>query len=283
MKVIQSVKEMQSEALKLCREGKKVVLVPTMGALHEAHLKLLEEGKKAGDILVLSIFVNPTQFGPAEDFDRYPKEIESDLQKARDLEVDITFIPNTKDIYPESYQTYVNVEEITKNLCGLSRPGHFTGVATVVLKLFNIVQPEIAIFGEKDYQQLQVIRRMATDLNVPTEIRSIPTVGEENGLAMSSRNKYLTPEERTAALSINQSLSLAQKRVDSGEKNAEKIILEIKEKIEKTGLLKIDYVSICDPETLEDIETLKKPALLAIAVKTASARLIDNAILRPKQ
>ena len=280
MKIIRTVNAMQEFSKKARRAGKSVGFVPTMGALHEGHLSLLREGRKLGDQLVLSIFVNPTQFGPNEDLEKYPRDHEGDLKKAKGCKVDVVFYPKAKDIYPEGFQTFVNVEGLSKPLCGASRPGHFRGVATVVLKLFNIVQPHVALFGEKDFQQLKVIQRMVKDLDLPVEIKPMPIVREDDGLAMSSRNRYLSPEDRQAALAISLSLSKAQLMVDQGETNPKKIIEMVQATLEETKKIKIDYVKLCNPETLEDLKTLKLPALLAIACLIGKTRLIDNCLLR---
>jgi len=262
------------------RAGERIAFVPTMGALHKGHLALLRDGRRRADKLVLSIFVNPTQFGPNEDLEKYPKDLEDDLAKAKQCEVDAVFLPTNDIMYPKGCQTYVTVEEVTKNLCGGARPTHFRGVATVVAKLFNIVHPDVAIFGEKDYQQLVVIRRMAWDLSMPVEIVGHPIVREDDGLAMSSRNKYLSPEEREAALSLNQSLKLAQRLIDEGETNTNKILKTVSERIESTSILKIDYARLVDANTLEDLKELRRPALLAIAAQVGPARLIDNCLLK---
>ncbi len=275
IELIEKPKEMQNFSESLRLSGKKIVFVPTMGYLHEGHLTLMREGRKRGDILVVSIFVNPTQFGPGEDYDRYPRDLERDIKLMEDIPVDIVFHPSVEDMYPEGYQTYVEVTEITKYLCGRSRPGHFRGVTTVVAKLFNIVKPHIAIFGMKDYQQLKVIERMVKDLNFDIEIVGVPIVREEDGLAMSSRNTYLSPEERVKALSIYRALEKAKELFRKGERNADKIRDLVSSMLEG----EIDYVSVCDPESFEELDVIKDKALLAVAVKIGKARLIDNTIL----
>ena len=276
MKIINSIKEMQefSEGSRL--GGKIIALVPTMGFLHQGHLKLMEEGRKRADISIISIFVNPTQFGLGEDLEKYPRDIERDKKLAEGVGVDVIFTPLASEMYPKGYQTYVNVEEVTRNLCGISRPTHFRGVTTVVAKLFNIVKPHIAIFGEKDFQQLVTIRQMVKDLNFCIEIVGIPTVREKDGLAMSSRNVYLTPEERKTALSLNQAISKARDLFKSGERRSESILQEVKKRFKSEGLTDIDYVKICDSQTLEDIEEIDRDAVLAMAVKVGRTRLIDN-------
>jgi len=276
MKTLSSVKEMQEFAEDSRLSGKTIALVPTMGFLHQGHLELMEEGKKRADILIISIFVNPTQFGVGEDLEKYPRDMERDKKLAEGVEVDIIFAPSASEMYPKGYQTYVNVKDVTRNLCGISRPTHFRGVTTVVAKLFNIVKPHIAIFGEKDFQQLVTIRQMVKDLNFDIEIVGIPTVREKDGLAMSSRNTYLTPEERKAALSLNQAISIARDIFRSGERRSESILREVKKRIESEDLTDIDYVKMCDSQTLEDIEEIDRGAVLAIAVKVGRTRLIDN-------
>ena len=276
MEIIEKPKEMQnfSEALRL--SGKKIAFVPTMGYLHEGHLSLMREGRRRGDVLVVSIFVNPTQFGPGEDYDRYPRDFERDVKLMKDIPVDVVFYPSPQDMYPEGYQTFVEVTELTKYLCGRSRPGHFRGVTTVVAKLFNIVKPHVALFGYKDYQQLKVIERMVKDLNFDLEIVGMPIVREKDGLAMSSRNTYLSPQEREDALSIYRALKKAEEMFKEGVRDAE----EIRRMVRSMLKGEIDYVSVCDPETLVEIEgEIKDKALLAVAVKIGKARLIDNTIL----
>ncbi|MBI4619718.1 MAG: pantoate--beta-alanine ligase [Desulfobacterales bacterium] len=276
MKTLSSVKKMQEFAENSRLSGKAIALVPTMGFLHQGHLKLMEEGRKRADTLIISIFVNPTQFGVGEDLEKYPRDMERDKKLAEGVGVDIIFAPPSSEMYPKGYQTYVNVKDVTRNLCGVSRPTHFRGVTTVVAKLFNTVKPHIAIFGEKDFQQLVTIRQMVKDLNFDIEIVGIPTVREKNGLAMSSRNAYLTTEERKAALSLNQAISIARDILRSGERKSESILREVKKRIESESLTDIDYVKMCDSQTLEDIEEIDRDAVLAMAVKVGRTRLIDN-------
>lgn len=280
MEVIKSPSEMQQRASAWRREGKVIAFVPTMGYFHEGHLSLMREGRERGDVLVVSIFVNPTQFGPGEDFDRYPRDMERDLRMAEEVGVDVIFAPTVEEMYPEGYQTYVEVEKVTKYLCGLSRPGHFRGVTTVVTKLFNIVKPHVALFGQKDYQQLITIERMVKDLNMDVEIVGMPTVREEDGLAASSRNVYLSPDERKAALSLYRSLRRAEELFSEGVRESQRILEEVKKVLEAEPLVKIDYVHVCDPETLEDIEgPIGERALVAVAAKVGTTRLIDNTLL----
>ena len=279
MLLIKTTQEMQSWSLAARKSGQTVAFVPTMGYLHKGHLSLLKEGKKSADKLVLSIFVNPTQFGPTEDLERYPRDEEGDLAKAKACGVDVVFYPAKEAIYPENYQTFVEVTTLAKPLCGKTRPEHFRGVATVVLKLFNITQPTIALFGEKDFQQLRVIEQMVKDLNLPVKIKPMPIIREADGLAMSSRNKYLSPEERKAALAIPLSLQKAQELVAQGEKNPKTILNTVIATLTESKKIEIDYVSLCDPQTLEELTAFKTPALLAIACRVGKTRLIDNCLL----
>ena len=276
MEIIKTVRDMQdfSESLRL--RGKRISFVPTMGYLHDGHLGLMKEGKKRADCLVTSIYVNPAQFGPDEDLDKYPRDFERDEALSQDVGVDVIFYPPNSQMYPENYQTYVNLENVTNNLCGLTRPVHFRGVATVCAKLFNIVKPHVTIFGRKDFQQLVVIKRMVADLNMDIEVVGMPTVREPDGLAMSSRNAYLKEGERGSALSLSRSLKLARSLYDQGQHNAGTIIKEVKNFIEKHLATRIDYVKICDVETMKDVEHLEKRSVLALAVWVGTPRLIDN-------
>lgn len=280
MKIIESVSEMQEWSLHKRSQGEKIALVPTMGALHEGHFSLLKEGKRLADHLVLSLFVNPAQFGPDEDFDRYPKDFGGDLKKAEAEGVDILFHPSTKAMYGESFQTFVHAEGLSKLLCGASRPSHFCGVTTVVLKLFNIILPDVALFGEKDFQQLKIIQQMVKDLNIPVTIKPMPTIREDDGLAVSSRNRYLSEKERQAALAISLSLVKAQSFVDQKMGGIEDLLKTVQATLEETKMIRIDYVKLCDPETLQELKTLRLPALLAIACFLGKTRLIDNCILK---
>lgn len=276
MKIIDTVREMQSYAESLRNSGQRIAFVPTMGYFHEGHLNLMREGRKRGDKLGISIYVNPTQFGPAEDLEKYPRNFDRDSQLARDVGVDVIFFPSNAEMYPEYYQTYVTVEDVTKNLCGMSRPGHFRGVATVCAKLFNMVKPHLAIFGKKDFQQLATIKRMVADLNMDLEIVGLPTTREKDGLAMSSRNVYLSPEERESALCLSRSLRQAQKQYEQGERDARRILESIQTYIESVPFTRIDYVKICDTTTLRDVNSLEKESVLALAVFVGATRLIDN-------
>ncbi len=281
MRIIESVAEMQQAAEGWRCDGKRIGLVPTMGYLHEGHLELMRSLRPQCDILVISIFVNPAQFAPNEDFERYPRDLERDIRLASAVGVDLGFIPQAAEIYPEGYQTYVTVTEVAAPLCGRSRPVFFRGVATVVAKLFHMVKPHVAVFGEKDFQQLVTVRRMVQDLNMEVEIIGHPTVREADGLAMSSRNAYLTPEQRPKAVRLNQSLRRAQALVQGGEQAGEVILNKVREVLDEGNDVRIDYAELCDPATLQPVTRVEGPTLLALAVHVGVARLIDNAILKP--
>ena len=272
---------MQQQADRWRREGQTIALVPTMGFLHEGHLTLMRRGRALADRLVVSIFVNPTQFGPNEDFDTYPRGLERDLALTRETGVDAVFAPDKARLYGPQYQTYVTLERLPQHLCGLSRPVFLRGVATVVTKLFNSVKPHVAIFGQKDYQQLLVIRRLVQDLNFDIDIIGLPTVREADGLALSSRNCYLTGAQRISALSLFQSLTEAQERLRAGVTDARQIIAGAAERIAALPDTEIDYIAVCDPQTLESLPTIDQPALMALAVKVGGTRLIDNVLLNP--
>lgn len=276
MRVIKSVEKMQSFSENLRSRGERIAFVPTMGYFHEGHLHLMKEAKKMADHVVVSIYVNPTQFGPKEDFSRYPRDLERDVKMAERVSVDVIFYPTNREMYPNGYQTYVDVEKVTRNLCGMSRPGHFRGVTTVCNKLFNIVKPHIAVFGKKDFQQFMAVKRMVEDLNMDLEIIGLPTVRETDGLAMSSRNKYLNKNERQSALSLVRSLKLAQKLYSGGERRASVIINAAEKLIKKSPDTTIDYIQICDTKTLKDVNQIKRQAVMALAVNVGTTRLIDN-------
>jgi len=281
MRIIESIAEMQQAAEGWRCDGKRIGLVPTMGYLHEGHLELMRSLRPQCDVLVISIFVNPAQFAPNEDFERYPRDLERDIRLASAVGVDIGFMPQVAEIYPEGYQTYVTVTEVAAPLCGRSRPIFFRGVATVVAKLFHMVKPHVAVFGEKDFQQLVTVRRMVQDLNMEIEIIGHPTVREADGLAMSSRNAYLTPEQRQKAVRLNQSLRRAQALVQGGEQAGEAILNKVREVLDEDNDVRIDYAELCDPATLQPVTRVEGPTLLALAVHVGVARLIDNAILKP--
>lgn len=280
MKIFRTVKEMQEFALRLKQEGRRIGLVPTMGALHEGHLTLMRAAKEATDFVIASVFVNPTQFGPNEDFDAYPRRFEEDCRKLESVGVDAVFHPQAADMYPQGFCTYVNVDgDITHKLCGAQRPIHFRGVATVVTKLFNITQADEAFFGQKDAQQVVVVCRFVQDLNLPVHINMVPIVREESGLARSSRNVYLSPEEKTAALVLSRSLRLAKDAYEKGERNAAVLKALVTKEIAGEPLAAIDYVDLFSFPALEAIETVDEKSLLALAVRIGKTHLIDNIIL----
>jgi pantoate--beta-alanine ligase len=279
VKIIETINEMQLFSLKARQKGQSVALVPTMGYLHEGHASLMQEGRRRADLLVASIFVNPTQFGAGEDFEKYPRDMERDLRIAAAAGVDVIFAPTAAAMYPTGYQTYVDVEQLTLPLCGASRPGHFRGVTTVVCKLFGIVQPQLALFGRKDYQQLAVIRQMTLDLNIPVEIIGMPIVREADGLAMSSRNAYLSAAERTRALCLHKGLTAARTAFAGGERSAEKLLQIINAVITAEKAAVIDYIELRDGVTLEPVSLADGNTLAALAVRIGKTRLIDNCIL----
>jgi len=256
-----------------------VGFVATMGYLHDGHLALVKQARVENDVVVVSIFINPTQFAPSEDLTVYPRDLKRDLKLLEQEKTDIVFIPSKEEMYPAGFNTWTDVEGITAKLEGACRPGHFRGVATVVAKLFNIIQPTRAYFGQKDAQQLMVIKRMVADLNIDLEIVVVPTVRESDGLAMSSRNTYLNPEERPAATVLFKALSLAKELWQQGEKDADQIRRQLISRIEKDPLAKIDYISIADVNTLEELKVIKPPALASLAVRIGKTRLIDNMLL----
>lgn len=281
IEVIREPSEMRARAEDLRRDGRRICVVPTMGYLHEGHLSLLRAGRARCDVLVVTIFVNPSQFGPNEDLARYPRDEQGDLEKARACGADIAFCPDTAHMYPAGYQTYVTVEEVSKPMCGASRPGHFRGVATVVAKLLNATLPHVAIFGQKDYQQLALVRRMCADLDFGVEIVGAPTVREPDGLAMSSRNVYLSERERAQAVCLSQGLRAANERFVSGARHAETLLACAQAPIEASSLARVDYIQLRDAETLEPIDSVEAPAVLAMAVFFGNTRLIDNVLLSP--
>jgi pantoate--beta-alanine ligase len=273
---IQSVRALVKAARK---EGKTIGLVPTMGALHPGHLSLVEAANKQTDFVVVSIFVNPSQFGPGEDFENYPRDLKEDAQACEKAGVDIIFAPNIQQMYPRENLTWVNVEKLTEPLCGRSRPGHFRGVTTVCTKLFNIVMPDIAFFGQKDAQQAIVIKRMVDDLNMPLEIVVCPTVREETGLAISSRNIYLSKTEKKDSTVLYEALQKCREMIQKGITNSRALITEMRSIIEQVPSAKIDYVIIVDAETLQEVARAKGKILIALAVHIGRARLIDNILM----
>lgn len=277
MQIVHTVAEVREEIKKQRSKDKTIGFVPTMGFLHEGHLSLMREARLQTDYVVVSIFVNPTQFGPNEDLASYPRDFERDASLCTSAEVDLIFAPSVEEMYPEGYSTFVDCEgEITKRLCGASRPTHFKGVTSVVSKLFNIVLPDKAFFGQKDAQQVAVIEKMVRDLNYNLEIVPCPIVREADGLAMSSRNTYLNESERREALVLSQALKLAKALIDEGERSAEVLIQNMKKKIDESSSATIDYISIVDAGTLDPLETLNDDFLVALAVKIGKTRLIDN-------
>ncbi|MDF1579187.1 MAG: pantoate--beta-alanine ligase [Desulfuromonadales bacterium] len=279
LETIADAAAMQQRCLAARRAGQTIAFVPTMGYLHEGHLSLLRSGRERGELLILSIFVNPTQFGPNEDLASYPRDLERDLAVAAEAGVDLVFLPTPEIMYPPHYATYVTVEGVTEGLCGANRPGHFRGVTTVVCKLFNIVQPDVALFGQKDFQQLAVIRRMTSDLNLPVEIVGLPIIREADGLAMSSRNVYLSARERQQALALSDALHLASTAVQQGEMNVQALLALATRRIEQEPLAVIDYIEIRDALTLQPLQKIDQAgaeAVLLLAVKFGKTRLLDN-------
>ncbi|HWH60929.1 MAG TPA: pantoate--beta-alanine ligase [Terriglobales bacterium] len=281
MKTINTTREMRSAARDLRSQRARLGLVPTMGALHEGHLSLVRAAKAKSDVVAVSIFVNPTQFGPREDFARYPRNLEKDCELLEREGVEFVFAPTVEEVYPRGAVTWVTVEGLSDRLCGKSRPGHFRGVATVVAKLFNIVEPDVAFFGQKDAAQVAVIKRMVRDLNMAVQIEICPIVREPDGLALSSRNAYLSPDERKMALVLHASLQRAQKLFNEGERNAAKLAAEAKKAFVWQPAVKLDYLDIVDPNGLEPLETLNQKSLVAVAAFVGNTRLIDNILLEP--
>ena len=279
MRIISDAKEMHAASLEQRAKGASIGLVPTMGFFHEGHISLMRKSAADNDFTITSLFVNPTQFGPEEDLERYPRDMERDTKMAGEAGVDVLFTPDMAGMYPPGYRTYVKVEEWSSRLCGVTRPIHFRGVATICLKLFNICAPSRAYFGLKDAQQCLVIKKMVSDLNVDLEIVPMPTVREPDGLAMSSRNVYLTPEERKDALRISQALSMAREMVAAGENGAEKIKARMKEHISVSPLAAVDYIETVSTETLQDAGVVGPGTLIAAAVFFGKTRLIDNIII----
>ena len=280
MKIFRTVKEMQAFASEQKKAGKIIGLVPTMGALHEGHLTLMRASKAKCDVVIASVFVNPTQFGPNEDYDAYPRRFDEDCRKLESVGVDAVFHPEPSEMYPEGYCTYVNVDgDITHKLCGAQRPIHFPGGATAVTKLMNITRADEAFFGQKDAQQVVVVRRFVSDLNIPVHINMVPIVREESGLARSSRNAYLSPEEKQAALVLSRSLRKANAAYEGGEKDVETLKSIVTKEIQAEPMASIDYVDLFSFPALKPIQTVDQESLLAIAVRIGKTRLIDNVIL----
>lgn len=280
MKTITSPAKMTEFVKKAKRKGKRVGFIPTMGYLHDGHMSLVRNAKRGNDIVAMSVFVNPAQFGPKEDYAKYPRDFKRDAHLAKKEGVDVIFYPAAKDMYPANHSTYVTVENLSNNLCGRSRPGHFRGVATVIAKLFNIVPADSVYLGQKDAQQAFIIRRMARDLNIPVDIKVVPVIREKDGLAMSSRNIYLNDSQRYEAPALFRSLSLANRLIRQGERSSSKIIKAMRDFITKNSSARIDYILIVDTDMLKDIKKLKGQVLIAIAAYFGKIRLIDNVILK---
>ncbi|MEE9502897.1 MAG: pantoate--beta-alanine ligase [Candidatus Aminicenantaceae bacterium] len=283
MNTVRKIKEMKSVVRDVRSLGKSVGFVPTMGYLHEGHLSLVQASLQSADCTVVSIFVNPAQFGPKEDFKEYPRDLARDSQLLEKLGVDLLFCPDYTEMYPPDYKTYIEVESLQDKLCGPSRPGHFRGVCTVVLKLFNIVQPDVAFFGQKDAQQAIILKRMVSDLNLDVRVEVMPTVREEDGLALSSRNVYLDPEQRQSALCLSRSLNEAAGMIRSGERRTDPLMDRMREIIDREDLAKLDYIAIVDTGSLEPLKEIKKEALIALAVFFGSVRLIDNMMVSAEE
>ena len=280
MVVAQRIGEVRQEVRAARARGARVGLVPTMGALHEGHASLLRAARADGGLVVASIFVNPTQFGPTEDLSQYPRPLERDLEICRREGVGLVFAPSAAEMYPAGFATTVRVARMTEKMCGAFRPGHFDGVCTVVAKLLAIVRPDTAYFGEKDAQQLAVVRRMVADLDLGAEIRGCPTVREPDGLAMSSRNAYLSPAERRQALALSRSLAEAREAVLAGERDAGRLAAQVRQRLEAAEGVNLQYVAVVDPDTLEELARVGDKALVAVAAKVGATRLIDNVVLR---
>ena len=279
MEVVKTVSELRYFRSKL-REHRVLSLVPTMGALHAGHLSLVQEARRISDHVVVSVFVNPAQFGPNEDYQRYPRNLDGDLRVLKESGADSVFVPEAAEIYPQGFKTFVTVGDLGEKLCGVSRPGHFRGVATVVLKLLNIVEPEVSVFGQKDFQQCVLIRRMVRDLDLKSRVVVCPIVREDDGLALSSRNRYLSPEERKAAPILYHCLEWAQQEVEHGEVLSGRILRGVINRIGTEQIAKLDYAEIVNEETLDPDQTVTKGSVLAAAVWFGSTRLIDNVILK---
>ena len=281
MRAAHTVKELRDSLESERMRGRVIGLVPTMGALHAGHAKLIETARRESDLVVVAIFVNPLQFGPNEDFARYPRAFEEDLELCRRIGADVVFAPSTEEMYPLPQLTFAEVIRLSEHLCGASRPGHFRGVATVVLKLFNIVQPHRAYFGEKDAQQLAVLRRMTLDLNIPIRIVEVPTVREPDGLAVSSRNRYLDPEQRRIAPSLYGALQEAASEVHSGEMDASRVREAALRILKENPAIRVDYVEVVDPDEIQPVTTITAPVRIAAAIWLGPTRLIDNILVQP--
>ena len=281
MKLVKTIDEMRAFRKATRKSGQRLGLVPTMGALHEGHLSLVRAAREKSDAVAVSIFVNPTQFGPNEDFGKYPRNLESDSALLQREKVDVIFTPSVEDMYPADAVTWVTVEGMSDRLCGKSRPGHFRGVTTVVSKLFHIIEPDVAFFGQKDAAQVAIIRGMVRDLNMPVAIEVCPIIRESDGLALSSRNAYLNPGERKSALVLSRSLQRVQKLFDAGERDSAKLITAGEQEFAKEPSARLDYFEIVDPDSLESISKISQRALIALAAFIGNTRLIDNIVLDP--
>jgi len=279
MKIFYSPEKLSAAINRIRQDKKRVGFVPTMGALHAGHLSLIKQAAKENNTIVVSIFVNPAQFGPREDLKKYRRPLKKDLALCREAGVDFIFLPDNKIMYPHAYSTFVNVEGLSGVLCGSTRPGHFRGVTTVVAKLLNIVRPDLLYLGQKDAQQALIIARMIKDLNFPVKVKVMPTIREKDGLALSSRNTYLSKKERNDAVVLSKALLLAQSLIDNGQRHADRIISRMKELISKKRSARIDYVSIVDLENLMPLKKIRPGCLIALAVRIGKTRLIDNIII----
>jgi pantoate--beta-alanine ligase len=279
MKVIRDPQKINRLLKGLKNKGKRIGFVPTLGALHAGHLSLIQQAKKENNLAVVSIFINPQQFGPQEDLSKYPRPLKNDLLLCRKAKVDLVFLPDEKNMYPEGFATWVNVEGLSNLLCGLTRPGHFRGVVTVVAKLLNIILPDVLYLGQKDAQQSVIIARMIEDLNFPVKVRVLPIVRQEDGLALSSRNVYLNKAQRLEALVLSKALSLAKSLIDHGQTDAARIIHRMKELISRKKQARIDYIAVVDLEQLKPIKKIDQDCLICLAVKIGKTRLIDNLVI----
>jgi len=283
MKLVKTIDEMRDVRESTRKSDQRLGLVPTMGALHEGHLSLVRAARDKSNVVAVSIFVNPTQFGPNEDFAKYPRNLEKDSEMLEREHVDVIFAPSVDDMYPAGAVTWVTVEGMSDRLCGKSRPGHFRGVTTVVAKLFHIVQPDVAFFGQKDAAQVAIVRRMVRDLNMPVSIEVCPIIRESDGLALSSRNAYLNPEERKSALVLHRSLQRAENLFENGERNSARLMAAGKEEFKNESSARLDYFEIVDPDSLEPVTTISNRALIAVAGLIGNTRLIDNVIVDPQR
>jgi pantoate--beta-alanine ligase len=279
MRVLETIHELKSALASVREAGKRIGFVPTMGAFHEGHLALMRRARRETDVVVVSNFVNPLQFSAGEDYDRYPRNLPNDIRLAETVPVDILFVPSVAEMYAKGFRTFVDQDELPTKLCGAFRPGHFRGVMTIVAKLFNVCRPHVAYFGQKDYQQVLITRRMVIDLNFDIDVRMVPTVREEDGLAMSSRNSYLGPKQRKDAAYIHQAIQHAKDLVEHGATSSAQVTREIRRILKKIKGSRIDYIEFVNQDTLEPIREIKGKALVAVAVRVGKARLVDNALI----